>query len=75
MFSVLHCLVALLQTDDDQGLPLKRLDDGQEHVEPQIVLLTTSLVEELALVEGVSSRLVVTACDPTLYLLPLATAS
>ena len=75
MFSVLHCLMALLQTDDDQGPPLKRLDDGQEQVEPQIVLLTTSLVDELALVEGVSSRLVATACDPTLYLSSLATAS
>ena len=67
--------MALLQTDDDLGPLWKRLDDGQEHVEPQVVLLITSLVEVLALVDIVSSRLVVPDCDPTLYLSPLAAAS
>ena len=67
--------MALLQTDDDLGPLLKRLDDGQEHVEPQIVLLITSLVEVLALVESVTSRVALPACDATLYLSPLVAAS
>ena len=60
MFSVLHCLMALLQTDDDLGPLLKRLDEEQELVDlesaglciSRTVLLT---LEVLAVVGNASS--------------------